>query len=392
MSFGQSGSKTNPLRMDGKKAKREVFKTDEIPHLWAHQTQAQARNAQGNLYFRGPTIYSYRDSWPLARIYAKARSYPKGAPMPDPAALPSGCALVLTNSERYSVTTAQQQSEVNRAASHLLCVAVPNVELMIGGYPRKDGHAQNLQHFTDAAAGLLAQAQRAMQSSNVTWREERARMLLENAARYMEFFGIRRKAPVFPADVWAAALERAQRIESPDPVRDAAKYKAREKRKATTLARLQSGFDAYCTKVAEYNAAHATPDAAEYWRENGSWPTVAQDFPRADYKQQRAWRRAGLKVPFTKNVHGACLLRVHNEDIVTSLGARIPLAAAPMVWNLVQRARASGGFAPTPALGRLKIGDYGLDRIDADGTLHAGCHTIGFGEIELLARKLGLAS
>jgi hypothetical protein len=33
--------------------------TGEIPHLWAHRTQDDARNKQGNLYFTGDTIYSY---------------------------------------------------------------------------------------------------------------------------------------------------------------------------------------------------------------------------------------------------------------------------------------------------------------------------------------------
>lgn len=37
---------------------KHVFKTDEIPHLWAHQTQEDGRN-YGNLSFRGLNLYSY---------------------------------------------------------------------------------------------------------------------------------------------------------------------------------------------------------------------------------------------------------------------------------------------------------------------------------------------
>lgn len=37
---------------------RYVVKTDEVPHLWAHQTQDSARN-YGNLSFRGLDLYSY---------------------------------------------------------------------------------------------------------------------------------------------------------------------------------------------------------------------------------------------------------------------------------------------------------------------------------------------
>ena len=50
-----------------KKRKKHVFDTGEIPHLWAHRTQDEARNRQGNLYFTGDTIYSYGSHFPIAR-------------------------------------------------------------------------------------------------------------------------------------------------------------------------------------------------------------------------------------------------------------------------------------------------------------------------------------
>ena len=49
------------------KRKKHVFHTGEIPHLWAHRTQDEARNRQGNLYFTGDTIYSYGSHFPIAR-------------------------------------------------------------------------------------------------------------------------------------------------------------------------------------------------------------------------------------------------------------------------------------------------------------------------------------
>jgi hypothetical protein len=36
-------------------------------HLWAHHTQDDARNRQGNLYFTGDTICSYGSHFPIAR-------------------------------------------------------------------------------------------------------------------------------------------------------------------------------------------------------------------------------------------------------------------------------------------------------------------------------------
>ena len=33
------------------KRQRKVFPTNEIPHLWFHRTQEEARNNGGNLFF-----------------------------------------------------------------------------------------------------------------------------------------------------------------------------------------------------------------------------------------------------------------------------------------------------------------------------------------------------
>src|SRR6185437_10456082 len=51
-----------------RKRAREVFPTREIAHLWAHQTQASARNPQGNFFFQNRTIYSYGGHFPIACI------------------------------------------------------------------------------------------------------------------------------------------------------------------------------------------------------------------------------------------------------------------------------------------------------------------------------------
>lgn len=73
---------------------RQVYKTDEIPHLWAHKTQPAARNAQRNLYFDGDTIYSYGSHFPIARHIDGA---------------------ILMTTRGYSSTTAQHICAVRRA-------------------------------------------------------------------------------------------------------------------------------------------------------------------------------------------------------------------------------------------------------------------------------------
>lgn len=349
----QSGDPTprkNPLNKATGRV-RQVYPSSEIAHKWAHQTQEAARNAQGNFYFRGPTIYSYRDSWPLARIYTRK----------------DGAQLVLSNSERYSNTTNKHQHAVNLAVRHMTRVDVPWVA--------EEHHDANIKHLTDTAAAHLKKAQRTLSEGSASYEVSRAREALENAARYMAFFNIRRKAPVIPQADYDAAIARARRIENPDPASADKRERARAQR-----AEAKKRADA---RKAELAAAHDMAFRTD-WRLFGAFNGYA----------------------YGRNLRPV-MLRVNGDDIETSLGARVPLAAAPMVWNLVQRAVRNGGYHRngfkagfTDSTGSVRhytrpavvsIGDYPLDRIDADGTLHAGCHTIPYSELAMMARALNLS-
>ena len=52
---------------------RHVYPNHEIPHLWVHQSQDEARNSTGSFYFEGPTIYSYGSHFPIARYVTNER-------------------------------------------------------------------------------------------------------------------------------------------------------------------------------------------------------------------------------------------------------------------------------------------------------------------------------
>lgn len=378
MSFGQGNSvRSNPLSRiatQGDKPKREVFPTSEIPHKWAHQTQSRARNAQGNLFFNGPTIYSYRESWPLARIYTKRvrnAGHDEGS-----AKVHGEEKLVLSNCQKYSNTTAGQQHDVNRAVSHLHRIAVPNVEAQYGTALSKKEHADNLRHLAVLAEFNLLKATRAMASSSVAVMRAIAFRAIQDSERYMEFFSIRRKAPAFPELAWNAAAARAERIENPDPASIDKRERASAERKRRNAER-----DAYLAE--QRRSIYAAKHARDFYRVGAA---------RSSFRLGDAWGEdyEGLR-------SSACMLRIAGEEIETSWGARVPLAAAPMVWNLVERARQAGGYESTGfgkalrSAGRIKIGDYPLDRIDADGTLHAGCHTIPHSELRGMARALELA-
>lgn len=355
---------------------RQVFPTDEVPHKWAHQAQDAARNPQGNLYFKGATIYSYRDSWPLARIYER-----------------KGARLVLANCARYSVTTAAHQNAVNRACSHMPSLAVPVVENRYGRADlEKEEHARNLDYFIGEMVRLHREASRVMTESGATWRADHAAQLHKGMVDYMLFFGIRRKAPALLS--FADAIERARRIENPDLVRDAARIKAREAR-----AKAAGDVEEYREEMARsmraaghfigYRGTHGKRWAQTLARLIGQKGDDRAEFLRVGCGRTD-WRMGHPFEVYNRHASGAVMLRVVGEEIQTSQGARIPLAAAPMVWRMVEHARENGGRNYEGRLG-YKIGDYRVTRIDADGTLVVGCHSIPHSELRAMARTLDLA-
>lgn len=305
---------------------RIVVSSSEVPHLWAHASQSEARNSQGNLFFDGAIIYSYRRTWPLAQIFKK-----RGGPD-----------LVLCNSSHASNTTARHQSAVNQAISHLASMSVPHVASLTA-----EAHAANLQHLANVAASALKSAQRALRADNAQWRQNEARMAIDNAGSYIKFFGLRRKAPEFPAADWAAVHARLNRLAVPDPASADKRERARAKR------------------------AHLLQ--------------VHADAVRNDWRLGGAWGASRY------NIGGPVMLRVDGDEIVTSQGARIPLDHAPRIWRAVCAVVSRG--VPYERNGHTEhAGNYAIDRIAPDGTLTAGCHTIPHAELRAVARQIGLAA
>ena len=78
-------------------------------------------------------------------------------------------------------------------------------------------------------------------------------------------------------------------------------------------------------------------------------------------------------------------LRIKGDAIETSHGARIPLAEAPRLWTLVERAR---GGERDYDVGQA-VGHYRLTKIRRDGSIVVGCHDISYDELRGIARQLG---
>lgn len=80
------------------------------------------------------------------------------------------------------------------------------------------------------------------------------------------------------------------------------------------------------------------------------------------------------------------LVRRKGDTLQTSRGAECPFPHAVLAYRGAVQCRSNGTSWQTNGH-KLRVGHFQVDRIDADGTLHAGCHTIGFDAMTRLAVK-----
>lgn len=114
-------------------------------------------------------------------------------------------------------------------------------------------------------------------------------------------------------------------------------------------------------------------DAAGHWRAGGNFSV-----PGLDRYRRRSLARS-LPV----------LLRVNGAEIETTLGARFPIEHGKLAWSFIlkQRMKAEAWQRNGHS---IHLGHFVIDRIEPDGSVRAGCHTVAWDEIERMARTLGL--
>lgn len=350
MPFGYGAtSRNNPLRSEsvaltgdnkGKKVK-QVYSTDEIAHLWAHKTQSSARNAQGNFYFEGDTIYSYGSHFPIARHVTNKR----------------GQAAILFTTGSYSNTTSQHVYGVRQAIP-------PGIRVFSIGRDVRltpDKTMFELEYrkaFEKATIAIEAKG---------TQRRTKAKLFAEltgtisDANNFAMFFGLRDR------------LKIPKRFES----------------------------DAFKAEIIEglaqsERATEAAQRAADTRRANRNkeWANRSKSFD----ERLPLWL-AGDKTVSVRD-SPASYLRLRGDEVETSLGARIPADHAVKAMRLIQALRKRGKVTHHPEIGggldtlyernghTIHLGHYALDKVLADGTIKAGCHTITASEFDRFSEVL----
>ena len=142
---------------------RHVHDTSMVGHLWANQSQADARNKQGNFSFRGPSIFSY-----AAEIARHVQV--------------DGNRAVMVSAGTWSVTTSGHQSLVRRSLGKVQVFHVADLD------STPDAHDRNFIRYAETIHDELGKAKRARK-----YRDSYLGSVLhvaEEANAYAAFFGL----------------------------------------------------------------------------------------------------------------------------------------------------------------------------------------------------------
>lgn len=312
----------------------------QTAHVWAQGEQSEGHASDKRMFFENKTIYSYGRHFPIARHVQTLQ----------------GETAVLFTTDRYSVSTSKHIGLVRQALRGDKVFFVPRVN----GWGKDNLVAFDTQvenKLTEYGKPRIRQTTRDMIAGQIA-------NLIESRNAYGLAFIKKYKAIEVPDDINALA-DKLQKANA-----------ARVKREAKEEAR---AFEA-SIKEAETFLKKPRTAFADIWRLNdeGAVENCSSDMRRAITQ-------------YVRETHGI-LLRLKNagKDVETSAGAEFPVYHAKKAFIFIHSVR----YTKTPwhKNGKtIHLGAFQIDSIDAQGNVKAGCHTVLWPEIRLLAEKVGLS-
>ena len=394
---------------------------NEVAHRWANDLEGEDHGQGHNMFFEDKVVYSYGHHFPIARHIENDR----------------GESAVLFTTDAYGTSTAKHKTITSRACHHLAVFHVPHINEYFG----EARHERNMAHYQKTYDLRIARAETMTCNSYSTVQDalEYARGELDNGNSYAAFFNL--DDCVIPA--WTRHLEwiedRYARLTSPEA--KAERSEKLRRKNARLIERWMAGDDVHLpgsidpteaeTKLRiavireRYSseiAAYAAGERDHIGQELKACMTEAQDaqhraFDMERHKEKIAQWRSGERVSFGYGTGVPCMLRLKTkfgygaiaqetfgsdakpystrpeaQEIETSWGARFPVADATTAFRFIQIIRKRGECYIPNGEQAPKLGHYKIERIAADGTVRAGCHTVAWPEIESIARQLGLIS
>lgn len=363
------------------KAKRQkhVFDTGEIPHLWAHQTQSEARNANKKLYFEGPTIYSYGSHFPIARIVTRGLQSWQSADYKTGKRKPVQCVLFTTRT--YSVTTAGHVSAVRGAIP-------PDMPVFHVHSPEAAADTGCKRDYEKRIAELAQLTkEKGMRENTRANRVEIARGVIAEYKAFCKFFHLKTSKLPTLAKIDAEKLRLALKsIAGRRASIERKREEEREARKAEAIAEAERwNASGYCTHTPRHDAQKRGEGSSWYRSERSICEDLTESAKRAEKQKEylSAWLR-GEDTGYMSLYDVPVQLRIVGDEIETTKGARFPVSHAKRGLALVRAVMSRGEEWHTNGH-TCHLGHYSLDRITPDGTVYAGCHVVPFASIERIA-------
>ncbi len=345
-------------------AKREKIVRRDVTHVWAHQTQSEARTPGGRLYFNEDTIYSYGSHFPIAR-HVKTRDG-KGP-------------AVLFTTDTYSPTTAGHIRETR-------CAIPPGVRVFYVSRVTCEPGLVHLQDYMDKITEAILNAGNTKLRARAYGFAQRAEELVNHYNEFSAAFKLRKRAKL-PKD-WPSVRKAAKDV-----------YDKHETAQASMRARRATDrAEGYKRQLAAFDQAFAGWKAGKDMDElpNLPWCVAAdrevQVVEFAESKRVKllaAWI-AGESVSLPHVYGAADYLRVKpgNAAIVeTSRHVEVERGhverVLPVVLGYLRTGKTYQQNGHT-----IHVGPFALDQITADGTVIVGCHRFERREVLRFANVL----
>lgn len=182
---------------------KTVHPPNMVAHLWANQSQDEARNPGDTFYFDGDTIYSYGAHFPIA-CHVKTK---RGK-------------VVLFTTQSYSVSTNRHIHMADGACSHLTVFYVHD--------PTETDRRKQFNEYRDRLKSAMRSYVRA-RSQRPWWKKQMAKTVKE-ANDFAKFFGLRLRLKVLAnAEVMEAECKAIDKRETAKRKRETAKRERERK-------------------------------------------------------------------------------------------------------------------------------------------------------------------
>lgn len=316
----------------------------QTAHVWAQQST----NESG--YFPEGWASDKRMFFNRGIIYSYGRHFPIAAHVKDL----KGNAAVLFTTASYSVSTSKHIGLVRQALRG---------DYKVFYVPLVDGsEAENIRRMDTGIQNAIAEYGKPR--IRQTTRDGIAARIADMIARRNDYgvSFIKKYKPLPIPDNIAALADKMQKDKA-----------AQEKREAKVKA---VAFE-NALKEAEKETGRPRTHWAQDWRD------AKKDYSGLAYNMRQLMQKYVM-------ANTGVLLRVKDKNIETSMGAEFPVTHAKKAFTFIRSVR----YTKTPweKNGKtIHLGAFQIDSIDEHGNVKAGCHTVQWGEIELIAEALGLS-